>query len=1261
MNEGLQNDEGAQEAAMAMSDGLGAETGLAASQESTPLKEQPPEASLDDETGRKLVREKLEELEHDTGIAFDAARALSSPKNSIDGIVVPEQPRQQQLEGGASIESPRPEIAAQEKKGRPKHGQKRKKRRPAAKLQQQMDKDLEAAAAAEPSPSEPEQASAPQEEVPISPQKTSSEEQPPMTEEEHAGQQVETNADALVQYQEVRERYRAEIGKLEQAKQQYYAAVAKYEEARGLGNFLSKSFGGERAKELAAAEQDYNEILNTLPQLRDERLKAFREARFKEHETKAGAHEVRAERMTMKVAAWYETKLDALAEAHIHDVEELKAPSYDKERIRGQIWESIKARAAWWVRQPLHRKALISAGIAIPIAGFSAAWFGAGLGAAAGVAAGAGLRRVVGTVAGGTVGRWAGKEVSERFGKRAERKEDEERKEQVAKSSVRESMRARMERPANAAGENAPAAHTQDGIPFMITKKMRAELAARGMSEEEIHKLAPEQAWEKLKSETRAIEGKEEDAASETAEVKPSDFLKERERIKRRVRRRKFTGTMAGAAVAGATGYLAGAGTAVAAENLTASGAGGYFMADKPSVTADAPEAAPPPAALAEAPVPEEMPEPVEAPAAPSADSPAVEAEPPTPTPSEKTAEISDLYGALMDEPAPPSDGPVSPIGGIIPPGGDGLEAGEVPLMPDEIEDALVEDAVVVEPTPNLDDLQHVSGVPDRPIETGMDIVHDAPDRPIDTALESPGGIVVEIKAGDNLWNRIAEKLEQGDLIKSKAEIDALKTAGGDWETALAHRNRLINELKDHFAVMSQDQLKAIGFRPGPDGTVSIDRIYPGNKLDLTGVLGDYETFTDAVSDADKITFGIEPSSESLVPAGAAPEVAPDGAATAPDALRLRAADFGDYPAAERVTKNLEELAEKYADTYPDYRGVKTLGAFKSVWHEMAEQGNVSKHMLGRYPHLQSSWGPLSHVTVKDLYDASEGVSYSIDGTPMQLLPETEMELRNLIEHTRSLPGADELYEAAKKNGSSTGMYMSELAEKLDQQQTPAPDVIAPESAAGTGSVKGAAAPESGAAPQEHPQAARPRATIPEKTPGPRPGVYERRAGAFKGTVGVGGEQPIDDGSVVGGMKLDYEFGGYAYKEVVLGRAPEDPRLVGWAERDIANKFLKHHSDWVSYEGTAAELFNADPEYARAVRKMTTQIEMHMKMKVPGYQNTLEPVRLTLTDEDWAQEPEDLLLKLEKHLKAVKKGFNPDGSGGRWTGKEKLLDRTWHW
>ncbi len=79
----------------------------------------------------------------------------------------------------------------------------------------------------------------------------------------------------------------------------------------------------------------------------------------------------------------------------------------------------------------------------------------------------------------------------------------------------------------------------------------------------------------------------------------------------------------------------------------------------------------------------------------------------------------------------------------------------------------------------------------------------------------------------------------------------------------------VIDELKDKFAVMSPDELKAIGFSSG-----NIDLIYPGDTIDLTKVLGDTDLMSSVSYHAETLSSDQINSIEHS--AGVSPEVSSD-------------------------------------------------------------------------------------------------------------------------------------------------------------------------------------------------------------------------------------------------------------------------------------------------------------------------------------------------------------------------------------------------
>ena len=133
------------------------------------------------------------------------------------------------------------------------------------------------------------------------------------------------------------------------------------------------------------------------------------------------------------------------------------------------------------------------------------------------------------------------------------------------------------------------------------------------------------------------------------------------------------------------------------------------------------------------------------------------------------------------------------------------------------------------------------------------------------------------------------------------------------------------------------------------------------------------------------------------------------------------------------VNANLEALSSA---EIPDYHGEKTIGAFNFVWEALAEKGELSQNMLGRQAHFQSSWGPLSHVRIRDLYDAKPGVTYSIDDTELTLKPETELELRRIVDVARNLVEDDDVFTVAQQEDFTVGTFIESIRAQMDVEAT---------------------------------------------------------------------------------------------------------------------------------------------------------------------------------------------------------------------------------
>ena len=98
--------------------------------------------------------------------------------------------------------------------------------------------------------------------------------------------------------------------------------------------------------------------------------------------------------------------------------------------------------------------------------------------------------------------------------------------------------------------------------------------------------------------------------------------------------------------------------------------------------------------------------------------------------------------------------------------------------------------------------------------------------------------VSIDVKPGDNLWNLIKAQLKTNSQFEGMTEDQRIMA---------------IDELKDKFAGMSHEDLKNIGFRSG-----DINKIYPGDKLNLTGVMGDSETIKHALSTGKHFTGELE-------------------------------------------------------------------------------------------------------------------------------------------------------------------------------------------------------------------------------------------------------------------------------------------------------------------------------------------------------------------------------------------------------------------
>ncbi len=122
--------------------------------------------------------------------------------------------------------------------------------------------------------------------------------------------------------------------------------------------------------------------------------------------------------------------------------------------------------------------------------------------------------------------------------------------------------------------------------------------------------------------------------------------------------------------------------------------------------------------------------------------------------------------------------------------------------------------------------------------------------------LESPQTIKFTVAKGGTLWGGIEAELNRQVLFEGVEKT--------------GQRTYMIDALKDKFAAMSSDELKAIGFKSG-----NINLIHPGDTIDLTKVLGDAKLLSNVYSQAGMLSpeqissienyKGISSSAEALV------------------------------------------------------------------------------------------------------------------------------------------------------------------------------------------------------------------------------------------------------------------------------------------------------------------------------------------------------------------------------------------------------------
>ncbi|XLQ20475.1 MAG: hypothetical protein ACKUBY_01705 [Candidatus Moraniibacteriota bacterium] len=181
--------------------------------------------------------------------------------------------------------------------------------------------------------------------------------------------------------------------------------------------------------------------------------------------------------------------------------------------------------------------------------------------------------------------------------------------------------------------------------------------------------------------------------------------------------------------------------------------------------------------------------------------------------------------------------------------------------------------------------------------------------------------VSVGVKSGDTLWGIIKNQLETNSQLAGMTQ---------DQQTMA------IDELKDKFAAMSSENLKGIGFESG-----DIHKIYPGNNLNLTSVMGSTETIQNAIEtgqnfDGILATESITPELGDVKPGGSEDIVGLNGENTAVSGDEINITEPGNAGTqanAEMIAASIDmEKRSLMENMYPgvDYESLisKNAGQF---------------------------------------------------------------------------------------------------------------------------------------------------------------------------------------------------------------------------------------------------------------------------------------------------------------------------------------------
>jgi hypothetical protein len=301
---------------------------------------------------------------------------------------------------------------------------------------------------------------------------------------------------------------------------------------------------------------------------------------------------------------------------------------------------------------------------------------------------------------------------------------------------------------------------------------------------------------------------------------------------------------------------------------------------------------------------------------------------------------------------------------------------------------------------------------------------------------------------------------------------------------------------------------------------------------------------------------------------------------------------------------------ERAQGALPDWSGNKT----RPYLDQLFKSDLMSRDWVqANKPLIQSNWGIIGHVKVRDIFDATPGLRYTVDGVPVTLSHDTERYVLTFMHHLETTPGAQEIVMRAQKEGwaiadlvqavldKKQGLPIRGPIESLDvPAQVDVPTTSIPEPIKTSGIVRtyyndGTPLPHNTSTPEPI-------------TPGPA--LHPAPGGSLGG--GRGGYGRVGYGTVVAGDTMaeghmgPVAVGGGVHAEISTPHGnvehvlPSRPTIPEGALRDqmLASKFsfdraevaaiLKDHPGW---EGkTFGQLMASDAQFGEVWKQATNDV-----------------------------------------------------------------------